>query len=139
VPEKENKSLSNYMQFVMGINVPSDKEEREDWSVTKEEVRRSINDLIAKNKRMVCDCLCNRDFFSHLIDLEENPEFRNHFLLMVHLLHKYPELASSFINAACIELAETDWPTIEDNAAQRRNFKQISLEELLAKINNPIL
>lgn len=108
--------LSNYMQFVTSIKASGNREDREDWDTMMVEVRKSIyNLLLVENKE--CDCSCGRNFFAHLLDLEKHPKFREHFLMLANVLQRYPELASVFTKAACIETSATDWQTIEDNLA----------------------
>ncbi len=110
-----NTELSTYMQFITGIKAPGNREERDDWSKMRSEVLRSLASMMLLQKN--CDCPCGQDFLNHLSDLENHPEFRKHFLMLANVLQKYPELASSFIAAACIRTSSTDWDTIEDNTA----------------------
>ena len=108
--------LSNYMQFVANIKAPGNKEDREDWDKMTAEIRESVYHLLLEENKE-CDCPCKRNFFDHLLDLENNPKFREHFLMLANVLQRYPELASSFTKAACIVTSVTDWQTIEDNLA----------------------
>lgn len=112
----ENKNTpSNYMQFLMGIEVSDDREVREDYSVMRFVILKALTDILETST--ACDCGCGRSFEEHVADLDTNPNFRNHLLTMIYMLKKCPELALAWMNSACIETATTDWPTIEDNAA----------------------
>ena len=110
------------MQLITEIQVPSDKEERENWSKMRTELMRVIFDLTISKGRE-CDCPCGRDFYAHLRDLEHNSQFRKHFLMMALVLSNHPELTSSFIQAACLKLTNTDWLSIEDIATHLQHKK----------------
>ena len=100
----------------MGIDVPDDRESREDYEVMRFVISEALTKHVSE-KSPVCDCGCGRSFEEHLADLDKNPNFRNHLLMMVHMLKEFPHLASAWMNSACIKTTGTDWPTIEDNAA----------------------
>jgi len=113
----------------MDIHAPGTKEERDDIIAMQEKMKSALFFAMLNNRK--CDCPCNTgdkeySFADHLTDLLRHPEFRAYIFTMSNMLQKYPELASSFVNAACIRLSATNWSAIENNAGNiNKHFNKL--------------